>query len=193
MSSHVFTEFMWKSYTLNHVSSAWNYLDIYPWLPLPSPRAWVPPWLALSPPSQAPEKDRSHDVSQDLGLFNKPCRQSTQLAYGSRLLLPHETLTLRNKSAGSWKNLELQIQLFTSIYCRQLVQQQPFVSFMQNSISKAWSLTHIGPLPLVLPWLAPLFRPFQGPAKLEEVFRAIIKGNRGGNERNRNSILVACV
>ena len=112
----------WKSYTLNHVSSAWNYLDIYPWLPLPSPRAWVPPWLALSPPSQAPEKDRSHDVSQDLGLFNKPCRQSTHLAYGSRLLLPHETLTLRNKSAGSWKNLELQIQLFTSIYRGQLVQ-----------------------------------------------------------------------
>ena len=109
---------------LNHVSSAWNYLDIDPWLPtplppgltgsLPSPQVWVPPWLAqLSQPSQAPEKDSSHDVSRDLGLFNKPCRQSTQLAYGSRLLLPHETSKLRNKSTGSWKNLELQIQLFT--------------------------------------------------------------------------------
>ena len=30
---------------------------------------------------------------------------------------------------------------------------------------KAWSLTHIGPLPLVPLWLAPLFRPFQAPAK----------------------------
>ena len=64
---------------------------------LPSPQVWVPPWLAqLSQPSQAPEKDRLHDVSRDLGLFNKPCRQSTQLAYGSRLLLPHETSKLRN-------------------------------------------------------------------------------------------------
>ena len=81
---------------------------------LPSPQVWVPPWLAqLSQPSQAPEKDRLHDVSRDLGLFNKPCRQSTQLAYGSRLLLPHETSKLRNKSTGSWKNLELRIQLFT--------------------------------------------------------------------------------
>ena len=57
---------------------------------LPSPQVWVPPWLAqLSQPSQAPEKDRLHDVSRDLGLFNKPCRQSTQLAYGSRLLMLH--------------------------------------------------------------------------------------------------------
>ena len=71
---------------------------------LPSPQVWVPPWLAqLSQPSQAPEKDRLHDVSRDLGLFNKPCRQSTQLAYGSRLLMLHH-IHIKRKTLCATKN-----------------------------------------------------------------------------------------
>ena len=113
MSSHVFTEFMVEViYIEPHKLS----------MELPRHIPMAPFAFASGLGSSLAEKDRSHDVSRDLGLFNKPCRQSTQLAYGSRLLLPHETLTLRNKSAGSWKNLELQIQLFTSIYRGQLVQ-----------------------------------------------------------------------